>query len=202
MLWLIVALIVGILLFFLYRAWSVWQSRFAYRSDELDPVQLFELIHGDQAQAPAPPLATPSILRSPPPQPLEPSPPAAAAVLLQPAARKAVLDEAAQDVYLHLRTELSAYPLLCKVDIAALLPGHHSMLPRVQADFVICKKDFHPVVVILLERSSNDAQLDRAETLLRQQRLRVLRWRAEALPSRDKMRQQIFKPRSESRSSD
>lgn len=208
MVWLILAGILGIVLFLLYRAWQVWETRFAHRH-EFDAEHLAMLMaQREEFELPA---ASPE---PPPPRshhhsrlPHRTTPPktapavAQAAAQPQPArtsgaARQPLLGTTEQELYLRLHSELPGYPLLACVDIASLLAPTDTPAPRVQADFVLCKKDFTPAVVILLERAPANPLHDRAEALLRQHHLRVLRWPIDALPSREQMRHQIFKPKS------
>jgi hypothetical protein len=221
--WLILAAIFGVLGYFLFRAWRVWQDRFANRH-EFDADHLALLIAQREeleqpAAEPTPaPRPKPHLPRAPhPAQPVTPAPapvpaPARAAGPVanlqqtprkakavadsQPSRRKPMLDMVSQAIFLQLRTDLSNYPILASVDIASLLDAHGTTPPRVQADFVVCKKDFSPAVVIFIERELANPMFDRAEALLRQHRLRVLRWRADKLPTREQMRHQIFKPKS------
>lgn len=190
MIWLILAAIAGTMLFFLYRALRVWQERFSHRDEDYDTARLMQdadkPAHSPaiSAQLPMPPVrATQPIHAAPAPQAEAPSP------------RRKLMDAPAQAAYLNLRSSIGDYPLLACVDIASLLDPHGPPPPRVQADFVICKKDFSPAVVILIERQAGDPMLSRAEHLLSQHRLRVLRWGADAIPDRDTMREQIFKPK-------
>ncbi|GAB2891500.1 hypothetical protein GCM10027046_20410 [Uliginosibacterium flavum] len=220
--WLILAAIFGVMGYFLFRAWKVWQERFANRHEfDADHLALL-MAQREEFELPAEPAPTPEVLamrkpRAPravvvasnPDLVAKPARKAAPVVDLhknhrkappsndlQPARRKPVLDAAAQSVFLQLRNDLNNFPVLAGVDIASLLDPHGPTPPRVQADFVVCKKDFSPVVVIFIERDQIDPMLDRAETLLRQHRLRVLRWPANALPDKEQMRLQIFKPKS------
>lgn len=216
MVWLILVAILGVLIFFCYRAWTVWQTRFGNRHEfDADHLALLmaqrEEINGSD-DAPADILATPISNRRNStghtvfPKAEKPRPPVAVAQAYgsgdavrkpegQATRRKQVLDTAAQEVYLRLRADMSSYPTLPAVDIAALVDSDNG-LPRIQADFVVCKKDFSPVVAIFLERADTPLPtLDRVEGILKQARLRVLRWPANALPSRDEMHAQIFKSR-------
>lgn len=193
--WLILIAILGTMVFFLYRALRVWQERFSHRDDDYDSARLMQLMQEDSAKPDVPP-AILAPLPIPPvkatqPQHAAPAPQAEA----RPARRK-LMDDAAQAAYLNLRSGVGDYPLLACVDIASLLDPHGPPPPRVQADFVICKKDFSPVVVILIERQPGDPMLTRAEHLLTQHRLRVLRWSAAAIPDRNTLREQIFKAKS------
>lgn len=214
--WLFLAAALGALLFFIFRAWRVWQTRFANRH-EFDPehfallmAQREEIEGPIDAQAPAP-----HSHKSRPKHPQSKLPgtgssdkaarrsarPAAEAPestprpdsVAPPPRRKPLLDAQTQEVFLQLHADLPGYPLLSAVDIAALIDSHVAQIPRIQADFVICRKDFSPAVVIFLERNGKQSLLDRAESLLRQQRVRVLRWPVDALPAREEMRAQIFK---------
>ena len=212
--WLILVAILGLLMFFCYRAWKVWETRFAHRHEfDADHLAMLmaqrEEISGSD-DAPAEILATPVANRRnstghtqfpKAEKPRQPTPAvqayssndAAKKIDVQATRRKQVLDAAAQEVYLRLRADMSSYPMLPAVDVAALVDSD-SGLPRLQADFVVCKKDFAPVVAIFLERPDTHLPtLDRIESILKQARLRVLRWQANDLPSRDEMHAQIFK---------
>lgn len=217
MVWLILVAILGLLMFFCYRAWTVWQTRFGNRHEfDADHLAMLmaqrEEISGSD-DAPGDILATPIANRRnstghtlfpkmEKPRPSLATPQAASGGSdiakkpeVQATRRRQVLDAAAQEVYLRLRADMSSYPVLPAVDVAALVDSD-SGLPRMQADFVVCKKDFAPVVAIFLERPDTSlSTLDRVESILKQARLRVLRWPANALPSREEMHAQIFKSR-------
>ncbi|NSL54230.1 hypothetical protein [Uliginosibacterium aquaticum] len=187
---LILTVFFGVMAFFLYRAWRVWQQRFGQRDNDFDAYQLQQLVKEAEAGNPLPNHETFEI------KPL-PVTPAAAVVDTTPRTRRPLLDGPAQDAFLLLHADVAAgFPLLASVDIATLLDAHGTPPPRVSADFVICKKDFSPAVVIFIERSPGDPMIERAQTLLRSHRLRVLRWPASSLPSREEMRRQVFKPRA------
>ena len=183
-----------------YRAWQNWQERYGNRNDDYENGQLAIMLHArDDGSTPAapPPAAAPLAPR--PPAAVAPQPAAAAslsAAIPPGQVRHLPLDAAAQSVYLHLHVDIPQLPVLSCVDIACLLPPETRHTPRLLADFVICKKDFSPAVVIFIERGGEAVALDHAHQLLRAQRLRVLRWHANALPAREQMRQQIFKPKA------
>lgn len=206
--WLILVAIIGVMGYFLLRAWRVWQERFANRHEfDADHLALL-MAQREEIEQPAMAPAASSPVRSP--RPAHKTPRAAPAAADPQAAphipppgndlhhgrRRPLLDAAAQEVFLRLQTDMPSFPVMAGVDIATLLDPHAPPPPRVRADFVLCKKDFTPAVVIFIERQHADPMLDRAEALLRQHRLRVLRWRADALPKREDMRHQIFKPKS------
>ena len=186
-----------------YRAWQNWQESYGNRSDEYDNGQLAMMLHArEDGETPhPPPPAAPAAPRPAVAFAASPAMPAAApaalsAAILPGQVRRLPLDAVAQSVYLHLHVDIPQLPVLSCVDIACLLPADTRHAPRLQADFVICKKDFSPAVVIFIERNGEAAALDHAHQLLRTQRLRVLRWHANALPAREQMRQQIFKPKA------
>ncbi len=187
---LILTAFAGVMAFFLYRAWKVWQERFGQRNDDFDDFRIQQLVHEGEADKAVAPREHFEI------KPL-PVAPVAAVVDTTPRPRPPLLDAIAQDTYLLLHADVAAgFPLLSRVDIANLLDPHGAPPPRVSADFVICKKDFTPAVVIFIERTPGDPMIERAQTLLRSHRLRVLRWPASALPAREEMRRQVFKPRA------
>ncbi|MDP5241375.1 hypothetical protein Q9Q94_17710 [Uliginosibacterium sp. 31-16] len=206
--WLILVAIIGVMGYFLLRAWRVWQERFANRHEfDADHLALLmaqreEIEQPAAAPAPLPQARSPrpahkTVRTAPMAADLQtPHRPPAPANDFHHGRRKPLLDAAAQEVFLRLQTDMPGFPVMAGVDIATLLDPHAPPPPRVPADFVLCKKDFTPAVVIFIERQHADPMLDRAETLLRQHRLRVLRWRADALPKREDMRHQIFKPKS------
>ncbi|MBS1209310.1 MAG: hypothetical protein H6R19_1708 [Proteobacteria bacterium] len=195
---LILVALLGVMGYFLFRAWRVWQERFAHRH-EFD-AEHFALLMAqreeiDQISVTPSPAPRPVKLAHPNKPPAE-TPPPAQAHPVQTRHRQPLLDATAQEVFQFLRTSLPNTPILAGVDIVRLLDPDAPPPPRVQADFVLCKKDFIPAVVIFIERDAGVPLHDRAEALLRQQRLRVLRWRAGALPSHEQMHLQIFKPKT------
>lgn len=205
--WLILAAVLGLLLFFCYRAWKVWETRFAHRH-EFDPDYLAllmaqrEEINGSD-DAPARHSSSGTGRHNPPAADRGKTPGTAMNGISHedaakdagtPGRRKPLLDSPAQEVYLRLRADMSGYPIMAAVDVAALITPVPSHLPRLQADFVVCKKDFSPVVAIFLERpQTSAATLDQVETVLRHHRIRVIRWLADELPSKEQMHAQIFK---------
>lgn len=201
--WLILAAILGLLLFFCYRAWKVWETRFANRH-EFDPEYLAllmaqrEEINGSD-DAPSSARASSGNSKHNPPSAEKPRPVALPAQNEQkdpgtPGQRRQLLDAPAQEAFIRLQADMSGYPVLAAVDVAALITPVQNHLPRLQADFIVCKKDYSPVVAIFLERPAiSAATLDQVETVLRHHRIRVLRWPANALPSREQMHAQIFK---------
>lgn len=199
-------LFAAVMLFFLIKAWQIWKERFSKRDDNYELLQMQRLLDGNDDKAADPVEAVaimaggklPKSIR----QPGRPPRPAAVPFMPLPenaeaASRKhlPVLDAPAQEIYLRLHAEMPQIPLLSCVDVA-LLTGQGITPPRVQADFVLCKKDFTPAVVIFIDRTQGDPLQARAEQLLRQQRLRVLRWPVDRLPSREEMRKQIFRPKA------
>lgn len=106
-----------------------------------------------------------------------------------------VIDAKAQKIFAALKRILGPYPLLVNVDVASLLEQEDVIPPRVCADFVVCRKDFTPVAVILLERQQPDPLHERAMSLINRNRIRVLRWDAAAPLDQETMRRQIFKPK-------
>lgn len=184
---------VALMLFFLYRAWRVWKERFGGRDENYDAFELQKLIAEESAvKNPAPAsTGTPGSAPAAAPAPAPAAPPGETRSRPAP-----VLDAAAQEFFFRLKAELPQIPLLVCVDLLSLTGRAGTMPPRIAADFVLCKKDFSPVVAIFLEREPSDPMLDRAEERLRQMRVRVLRWPASQLPSREEMREKILGPRS------
>jgi len=177
--------------------WYIWQSRFGGRTMEYDAREMAFIV---QAQADISPNASPNAAAVKDPAATVVYP--AAAIPPAPEPKKsaerppALLDEAGSLIYLQLKSCVGEYPLLVGVDIARLLPSTQSASPRVHADFVVCRKDFTPVVVIFLEHGTGDPLRERATQLLKQSRIRLLRWDTNAVPDRESMRQQIFKSKS------
>lgn len=177
--------------------WYIWQSRFGGRTTEYDAREMAFIV---QAQADLSPNASPSPVPAKDPAATVVNP--AAVLPHAPEPKKsterppALLDEAGSLIYLQLKSCVGEYPLLVGVDIARLLPSTQSASPRVHADFVVCRKDFTPVVAIFLEHGAGDPLRERAAQLLKQSRIRLLRWDANAVPDRESMRQQIFKSKS------
>lgn len=176
------------MLFFVLKAWQTWKERFGSRDDNYEIMQMQRLLAESDDNDPIQAVAVmaggklPKSIRQPAPD-------------AGPRKNLPVLDATAQEIYLRLHAEFPQVPLLCRVDVAALI-GNEVTPPRIQADFVLCKKDFTPAVAIFIERRQGDNLLARAEQLLRQQRLRVLRWSPEQMPSRHEMRRQIFRTKS------
>lgn len=194
----------AVMLFFLIKAWQIWKERFHSRDDNYELMQMHRLLDGgDEDIDPIQAVAVmaggklPKSIRQPAPAAQamarsSPVPENGSAALRK---NVPVLDAPAQEIYLRLHAEMPQIPLLACVDVA-LLTGQGVTPPRVQADFVLCKKDFTPAVVIFIDRTQGDSLQARAEQLLRQQRLRVLRWSVDRLPSREEMRKQIFRPKA------
>jgi hypothetical protein len=203
--WLILAVVLGAIFFCLYRAWGIWQTHFANRHEfDADHLALL-MAQREEIEQPVEPTRTSRPGRPRFPLPSS-QPPSLSPLVTRPLRkeegsedrnesrhRKPLLDAAAQSVFDYLRSDLANYPVLALVDLASLLETESSNIPRIHVDFVVCKKDFSPALVIILERRNSGLSLDRAETLLRQHRLRVVRWRADALPDAAQMHQQIFK---------
>ena len=108
-----------------------------------------------------------------------------------------ILDEQAQKIHAALKYNLGPYPLFVNVDIACLIEQEDVIPPRVNVDFVVCRKDFTPVVAILLQRRKADPLHDRAMILLNRNKIRVLRWDAAAPLDQETIRSQIFKPKKQ-----
>lgn len=202
--WLILVVLLALLVFAFYRAWSVWQEKFANRH-ELDSAHLALLIaHREELESPLAHTEKPAARKHKEHRPsrkeqfVRSIPAALGGQALPATARKPLLAAAAQEVFLRLHSELPGYPILSGVDIAVLLDAQGVPPPRVQVDFVLCKKDFSPAVAIFIEHEPSNPMIDRVVSLLREQRVRVLRWQADALPEREQMRHQIFKPKSRS----
>ncbi|KAF7598317.1 MAG: hypothetical protein CGU28_12670 [Candidatus Dactylopiibacterium carminicum] len=175
--WLLFAGLLGGGGYWAYRAWRNWQENYGHRNDDYDAGQLALLLHEKAGpERPTPP--------APPPRPMPSGPPA----------RFLPLTDAVQTLYVLLRAEFPQLPMMCCVDIASLLPDTPRP-PRIQIDFVICRKDFSPAVAIIIERPNEKDMLDQAQALLRERRLRVLRWSADALPGQEEIRQQIVRPK-------
>lgn len=195
-----ISIIAAAAMLFLFLRWQTWKERFGSRDDNYDIMQMQRLLADGDDKDPVQAVAVmaggklPKSIRQPAPEQMplrQPAQPDAG-----PRKNLPVLDATAQEIYLRLHAEFPQIPLLCRVDVAALIGHTGTTAPRVQADFVLCKKDFTAAVVIFIERQQGDSLIARAEQLLRQQRLRVLRWSADRLPSREEMRRQIFRPKA------
>ncbi|WP_018606596.1 hypothetical protein [Uliginosibacterium gangwonense] len=195
----------GFLIFLFFAAlvggviwvWYIWRSRFGGRTMEYDAREMAFVV---QAQADLSPNASPKAAPARDPAATIVNPAAVVAPMpdLKKSAERpaALLDQAGSLIYLQLKSCVGEYPLLVGVDIARLLPGTQSASPRVHADFVVCRKDFTPVVAIFLEHGASDPLRERAAQLLKQSRIRLLHWEANAVPDRETMRQQIFKSKA------
>jgi hypothetical protein len=203
--WLTLALVSIGLLWGLLRIKRIWKQRFA-RRHEFDAKHLALLMAQRAEIEAAERAAQPAVIRQRRTLSLPSVSPSLLPIHLSHKTTKTnngaarpkppILDAVGQAIYQDLARDASQYPILCKLDIAMLLNPPGPATPRVHADFVICKKDFSPAVVILIDRKTSNPELDKAQTLLRQHRLRVLRWRADALPTPAEMHQQIFKPKA------
>jgi hypothetical protein len=212
--WLVVVGFLAALLGGVAWIWHVWQTRFASRMMDYDSREIALLadarmaIPGAADAAPAPtsaaapappamppmPVAAPAALLMPSPTALAPAAPAAR----RPGERPPpLLDEAGRVIYLDLKRGVGSYPITIGVDIARLVPDTQLIPPRVQVDFVVCRKDFTPVVAIFLDRGHPDPLRERALQLLKQSRIRVLHWNAAQPPSPEEMNQQIFKAKTQ-----
>ncbi|MDQ7989349.1 MAG: hypothetical protein REI09_06915 [Candidatus Dactylopiibacterium sp.] len=175
----ILLVLAATLVFFLYRIQRIWRQHFGHRDAGYESFELQRLL-AEPAAGEAMPTGTPAAAAG------------GAAGAGTAGVRLPVLDAPAQEAFLRLRGEFSQVPLLAGTDLAVLTGVANA--PRVQVDFVLCRKDFTPAVAILIERSP-DPLRERAAEQLRQQGVRVLRWRADAIPSREAMREQIVRPK-------
>lgn len=200
----IFVILAAVMLFFVLKAWQVWKERFGGRDDNYEIMQMQRLLDSDekpdepiQAVAVMAGGKLPASVRKPAAAaPARSLPPLPDAAQIESRKHLPVLDAPAQEIYLRLHAEMPQIPLLACVDVAALTGTTGVTPPRVQADFVLCKKDFTPAVVIFIDRVPGDSLQARAEQLLRLHRLRVLRWPVDRLPSREEMRKQIFRPKA------
>lgn len=213
LIWLFTIALILILLGGFGWIWYVWQTRFASKMMDYDAREMAFLAEarlaspGTPAERPAD--APAQGVPTPAEMPLQAallmaSPPSATASLQAAAApRRAgerpppLLDEAGRVIYLDLKRGVGGYPITIGVDIARLLPDTQLIPPRVQVDYVVCRKDFTPVVAIFLERGHPDPLRERALQLLKQSRIRVLRWSVSAPPNPEEMHQQIFRAKTQ-----
>ncbi|MBK9393198.1 MAG: hypothetical protein IPN40_04650 [Uliginosibacterium sp.] len=194
--------------------WYVWQTRFASKMMDYDSREMAFLAEARIAAPSAPaepppvqavptsptalaemPLQAALLMASPPPLPTS----AQAATTPRRAGERPapLLDEAGRVIYLDLKRGVGGYPIAVGVDIARLVPDTQLIPPRVQVDYLVCRKDFTPVVAIFLDRGSADPLRERALQLLKQSRIRVLRWSLNAPPTPEEMHQQIFRAKTQ-----
>lgn len=194
--------------------WHVWQTRFASKMMDYDSREMAFLAEARIAAPSAPaepppvqavptsptalaemPLQAALLMASPPPLPTS----AQAATTPRRAGERPapLLDEAGRVIYLDLKRGVGGYPIAVGVDIARLVPDTQLIPPRVQVDYLVCRKDFTPVVAIFLDRGSADPLRERALQLLKQSRIRVLRWSLNAPPTPEEMHQQIFRAKTQ-----
>ncbi|WP_374510241.1 hypothetical protein [Niveibacterium sp.] len=96
-------------------------------------------------------------------------------------------------VYLLLRVALPEFEVLTHVSSAKLLPrGEH--LGLAVLDFVVCRKDFRPVAVVVLDRAGEPARPSRSRALaeLAGTGVKLAHWRVEQLPSRTAVRNWVL----------
>jgi len=202
--WVLIFIFIGALLGCFVWAWRVWQARFAGRSMDYDSREfafLAEAKIGTTNPAAARAGTSPEVL--PIASPAIPAILAAQAGHPQQAPQPKtsgrpapLLDDAARLVYSNLKRCAGDYPVLVSVDVARLMNDEQTIPPRVQVDLLVCRKDFTPVVAIFIDRGSPEPLRERAIQLLKQSRIRVLRWDASNPPDAEAMRLQVFKPKS------
>ncbi len=96
-------------------------------------------------------------------------------------------------VYLLLKVALPEFEVLTHVSSAKLLPrGEH--LGLAVLDFVVCRKDFRPVAVVVLDRAGEPAHPSRSRALaeLAGTGVKLAHWRVEQLPSRTAVRNWVL----------
>jgi len=201
--WLFIALLIVVPLGSLVWGWRVWQARFGARqvdTQQMEAVMLAQArakldSHAANPYAPVPQAATPI-------QAFEPGL-ALGATPANPLAEQkkhgrppALLGEAERGIYDRLKSCVGDYPLSFGVDVARLISDAQPGLPRIQVDYLVCRKDFSPAVVIFLDRGHPDPQRERVIKLLSQSRLRILLWDVAHPPERDAMYAQVFKSKT------
>jgi len=96
-------------------------------------------------------------------------------------------------VYLLLRVALPEFEVLTHVNSAKMLPrGEHQGLAIL--DFVVCRKDFRPVAVVVLDRAGEPAHPARSRALaeLAGTGVKLAHWRVEQLPGRTAVRNWVL----------
>lgn len=184
--------------------WYVWQSRFGNRMMDYDAREVALVMQARADLVPDKPPQAGASGRPAAEAPLRAAPAVEVAPDNKPDHKplervtpRPLLDEAEALLYVQLKSCVVEHPLLIGVDVARLLPNTEFGAPRISADFVVCRKDFTPVVAIFLARPDQSSLQDRAQQLLKQStRIRVLKWDASTPPDREAMKQQIFKPKA------
>ena len=173
---LIITLVIfAVLGFGAYRAWAVWNERFADRSMREQEREMALFAELKQAQTEAPETI---MVMDPPIQARKPAARTAAPVVPAIPPKRdstAIIDAAGRVVFFSLKIALPDHEILARVDTAALITGGETPPPRAMLDFVVCRRDFTPVAVIVLLRGE-DPLRERAAKLLEQSGLHVLRW--------------------------
>lgn len=199
MTWILVMVLVVAVLGCFGWVWHVWQTRFASRMMDYDSREMAILAEA-QVAVPGAASARVGLAETPPAAPL-----AQAMAVARPATPvqktgqerpNTLLDEAGRMIFKDLKECVGDYPVTVAVDVARLINDAQVIPPRVQVDYLVCRKDFTPVVAIFLDRGNPDPLRERALQLLKQSRIRVLRWDVAAPPAGETMRQQIFKPKA------
>ncbi len=96
-------------------------------------------------------------------------------------------------VYLLLKVALPEFEVLTHVSSAKLLPrGEH--LGLAVLDFVVCRKDFRPVAVVVLDRAGEPSHPARSRALaeLAGTGVKLAHWRVEQLPGRTAVRNWVL----------
>lgn len=168
----VILMIVCLMSWLIYQAWSIYRTRFSsLRDSENSRYAAFVA----EAQSAGPSAVVANVR------------------VEAPGARGALLDAAERIVYFNLKLTLPDHEILARVDPAALTGMASVIPPRAMLDFVVCRKDFTPAAVIMLVRSTDDDPLrERAAQQLAQTGLRVLRWPVAALPKRQEMRAAVL----------
>ncbi|MEC5400184.1 hypothetical protein [Uliginosibacterium sp. H1] len=189
----------------LYRAWSVWRERFGNRDSLESSREMALLAELRKASSEAPETV---MVLDPPPRPKRPKPvqppvtgpetvpvgdPTPATPRMPAASVPALLDAVGRVVFFLLKIELNDHEVLSRVDPAIFLPGHDTALPRATLDFVVCRRDFTPAAIIMVQRGDAEEPLrERVIALLSQRGMKVLRWKVGALPARGSVRDAVL----------
>ncbi|MDQ8023175.1 MAG: hypothetical protein REI94_15160 [Moraxellaceae bacterium] len=189
----------------LHRTWSIWRERFGNRDSLESSREMVLLAELRKASSEAPETI---MVLDPPPRPKRPKPvqppvtgpetvpvgdPAPAPPRMPATPAPALLDAVGRVVFFLLKIELNDHEILSRVDPAIFLPDSDATLPRATLDFVVCRRDFTPAAVIMVQRGEAEEPLrERIIALLVQRGITVLRWRVGGLPARGSVREAVL----------
>ncbi|HEX5125183.1 MAG TPA: hypothetical protein VFW00_00440 [Rhodocyclaceae bacterium] len=168
---LVLLILLGMIGWLMYKAWTIYQTRFAERQ-ALEDARALDFIN--EAKSTRPSVVAP-----------------VAAVRID-VPRTTLLDAAGRVAYFMLKVELPDHEILARVDPASLFGANTLQPVRAMLDLVVCKRDFAPVAVVMLLRANDDPLREKVMQQLAQNGVRVLRWPVTALPERNTVRAQVL----------